>query len=323
MKRVLIALVLVLTLAASLAMAETPKVYNVGIAQFAEHGSLDNCREGFILGMAENGFVEGVNVTYNYQNANATMDLAASIASVLVESGSDLILAIATPMAAVAFNTADDRVPVIYSAVSFPVAANLATEDRLGTGNTTGTSDQLPVKAQLEVIRAMLPEAKSIGILYTLGEVNSGLQLKEYEAMAGEFGFEIVSKGITAGQDIALALPGLVSQVDCMSMLLDNTVVQYLDVVLDQTNEAGIPVFGSEVEQVARGCVASQGLDYIQLGKQTGALAARVLKGEDAKSIPYELIYESQLYINPAACEALNITVPDELLASATITEAE
>lgn len=323
MKRLMIVLILVLTMVLPFASAEQEKVFNVGIAQFAEHGSLDNCRKGFILGMKENGFEEGINVTYNYQNANATMELAASIASVMVDSGSDLILAIATPMASVAFNTADDRIPVIYSAVSFPVAANLATEDGLGTGNATGTSDQLPVRGQLEVIRAMMPDAKTVGILYTLGEVNSVLQLKEYEQIAGEYGFEIVSKGITAGPDIALAVPSLVNEVDCISMLLDNTVVQYLDVVLDYTNAANKPVFGSEVEQVKRGCVASQGLDYIQLGRQTGALAARVLKGEDAQTIPFEQILESELYINPQACEALSIAIPEDLLARAIVIKAD
>ncbi len=323
MKRFIIVLMLVTLAVLPLVSAETTKVYNVGIAQFAVHGSLDNCREGFILGMKEHGFEEGINVVYNYQNANAAMDLAASVASVLVEGGSDLICAIATPMAAVAINTADDRIPVIYSAVSFPIGEGFAQENGLGTGNITGTSDRLPVRKQLEVIRAMLPEAKTIGILYTLSEANSVRQLSEYEELAGEFGFSIVSKGIAAGPDVALAVPALISQVDCMSMLLDNTVVQYLDVVLEQSDITGIPVFGSEVEQVIKGCVASQGLDYIALGKMTGELAARVLKGEDAATLPFVEIVDSELYINKEACDVLGITIPDDLLARAILTEGK
>lgn len=288
------------------------KVYSIGIAQFGEHASLDNCRKGFVLGMQENGFEEGVNVRYTYQNAVGDTGIAAIIASSFVDNRMDLILAIATPMAKIAHTTADGAIPVIYSAVSAPVEAELADEQGLGI-NTTGTSDILPVDEQLKVIREMLPDAKSIGILYTLSEVNSGVQLRDYEKTAGTYGFEIVSQGITVGADIALAVPQLINKVDCMTMLLDNTVVQYLDVVLDQTDEIGIPVFGSEIEQVRRGCVASVGLDYIKLGRQTGALAARVLKGEDASTIPFEIIDGYELYINSTACERLGIVLSDEI----------
>lgn len=324
MKRLIAIVALVLMVSLPFAtMAEQDKVFKVGIAQFAEHGSLDNTREGFILGMKESGFEEGVNVTYNYLNASAKMDIAASIASVMVDGGSDLIVAIATPMAKVAFETADDKIPVIYSVVSFPVSALLSDVDGLGMGNTTGTSDRLPVAKQLTVMREMLPDAKTIGILYTLGEVNSVEQVKEYEELAPEHGFEILAQGITAGQDIPLAVPGLISKSDCVTMVLDNTVVQYLDVVLESADEAKIPVFGSEIEQVKRGCVAAQGLDYIELGRMTGVLAARVLKGEDAASIPFQMVEDSQLYVNFEACERLGITLTEDLTARAIRTEAE
>lgn len=292
--------------------------FTIGIAQFAVHGSLDNAREGFLQGLAQQGFVEGTNITVDVQNAQAEMGPAAQIASNFVDNNYDLIAAIATPMAVVAVNTADGKIPVVYSAVSDPVAAGLATGDGLGEGPTTGTSDVLPVREQIETIRALLPDAKTIGILYTVAEVNSQVQLAEYQRLAPDFGFAIESVGISQGADVALALPGLVAKADCLSMLLDNTVVQYLDVVLDATDAAGIPVFGSEIEQVVRGCVASEGLDYIALGIQTGTLAARVLKGEDASQIPFETIIESALYINSEKMIELNITVPDDLIARAT-----
>ena len=152
-----------------------------------------------------------------------------------------------------------------------------------------------------------------IGILYTLSETNSAAQLAAYEALAPEFGFTIESSGISTGSDIALALPGLLTKVDLLTMLTDNTVVQYLDTVLDKTDPAGIPVYGSEIEQVTRGCVAAQGLDYSALGRQTGAMAARVLNGEAADSIPFELIEESALYFNSKALEAMGLTLPEEL----------
>ena len=308
------ALILALVLILSCAALAEGESYTIGIAQFAEHGSLDNCREGFLQGLAEEGIVEGENLTVEFQNAQADTSMAATIASNFVANGYDLICAIATPMAVCAYNAAEDAIPVIYTAVSAPEESGLT-----DGGNVTGTSDALPIAEQLATIRAMLPEAENIGILYTVGETNSLVQLEQYKALAGEYGFSIVESGVTSGADIALAVPQLLPQVDCLTMLTDNTVVQYLDVVLDETDAAGIPVFGSEIEQVVKGCVAAEGLDYFALGVQTGQMAARILKGEaQASEIPYETIKESALYVNTDACAALGVTIPEELLAAAT-----
>ncbi len=313
-KKVL-AIVTIMTLLMTLwtcAMADD-KVLRIGIAQFAEHPSLDNCRIGFIEGLAEMGYIEGVNVEFDLQNAQADTGIAAQIADKFA-SDCDLICAIATPVAMSCFNAAEDEgVPVIYSAVSDPLAAQLATEDGLGVGNITGTSDQLPVEAQLKLIRAMMPEAKKIGILHTTSETNSDSTLATYKALAPEYGFEIVDKGISTGADLPMALDALLPQVDCTTNLTDNTVVSYLAVVLEMSEEAGKPVFGSEIEQVKMGCVASEGIEYVELGRQTGRMAARVLNGESAQEIPYEIISNSYLYVNPDALAAYGLSVPAEL----------
>ncbi len=311
-----LALVLML-LSAPAALAGEEKL-TLGLAQFAVHGSLDDCREGLIEGLKEEGFEEGVNLSVDLQNAQADMGLAADIANRFVDNGYDLIVAIATPMAVVCQNTADGRIPVVYTAVSAPVESGLADEQGLGIGNTTGTSDQLPVRQQLETIRAIQPEAEVIGILYTLSETNSVSQLRQYEELAGEYGFRVEASGITAGSDIAIALPALLEKADLLTMLTDNTVVQYLDTVLDKTDPAGIPVYGSEVQQVSRGCVAAQGLDYVALGRQTARLAARVLRGESADAIPFETIEDAALYYNSEALSRLGLSLPEELRAAGT-----
>lgn len=296
------------------AMGET-KQYTVTIAQFAEHGSLDNCREGFIQGLAEEGFVEGENLTIHFQNAQADMGMANQIAGAQASEKPDLMMAIATPMAQAAYIAgSNNKVPVIYTAVTDPVLAGLADENKTAPGEITGTSDKLPIKAQLEMIRAMMPEAKKIGILYTLSEANSESAIKEYQALAPEYGFEIVTQGIGAGNEIALALDTILSKVDCMTNLTDNTVVSYLSLVLEKAKAKNVPVFGSEIEQVKLGCVASEGLEYVALGVQTGRMAARILKGEKASEIPYEIIEESQLYVNTKALEGYGIALPDTLL---------
>ena len=293
--------------------------YTIGVSQFAEHGSLDNCREGFLLGLEEAGIVEGENLTVEYKNAAADMGTAGQIASAFASDDVDLICGIATPSAQTAYNAAMDKeIPVIYTAVTDPVAAELATADGASVGEITGTSDKLAVEKQLELIRAILPDAKKLGILYTTSEVNSVSAIKEYEAAVKEFGFELITKGISSTADISLATDDLLSQVDCMTNLTDNTVVNSLPTILEKANEKKIPIFGSEIEQVKIGCIAAQGLDYIALGKQTGAMAAKVLKGEaKASEIAFETIAEAELYYNSAVAKNLGITVADEVVSGA------
>ena len=293
--------------------------YTIGIGQFAEHGSLDNCREGFLQGLAEEGFVEGENLTVLYQNAQADGANSSQIATNFVGRNVDLICAIATPMAQSAYSAAmETEIPVIYTAVTDPVAAELATEDGAPVGNITGTSDELPVKAQLEMIRQILPEAKTIGIMYTTSEVNSESTIAQYKELAPDYGFEIVETGISSSADVSLAADSLLTQVDCMTNLTDNTVVASLPVILDKANALNIPVFGSEIEQVRIGCLAAMGLDYIELGKQTGHMAAQVLKGEaEASQMNYEVIEEAAFYGNSKVAENLGITFPEELTSQA------
>ena len=293
--------------------------YTIGISQFAEHGSLDNCREGFLQGLENEGIVEGENLTVEYQNAAADMGTASQISDAFVSDKVDLICAIATPTAQSAYNAAmDTDIPVVYTAVTDPVAAELADEDGNPVGNVTGTSDELPIKEQLEMIRQILPDAEKVGIMYTTSEANSISALETYKELAGDYGFEIVESGISTTADISLAADDLISKVDCITNLTDNTVVASLTTILEKANEKGIPVFGSEIEQVRIGCLAAEGLDYVALGEQTGEMAAKILKGEaQASEMPYETISEPGFYVNMKVAENLGITVPDELTQSA------
>lgn len=319
----------------TMALAGTTTVYaeeqyTIGIEQFAEHGSLDNCREGFLEGLKEEGIEEGKNLTVDYKNAAADMGTCGQISDSFASDKVDLMVGIATPSAQSLYNAAmDAEIPVIYTAVTDPVAAELADEEGNPVGEITGTSDKLPVKQQLEMIRQMLPEAETIGIMYTTSEANSESAIKEYEALAGDYDFKIETAGITTTADIPLAAQTLIEKVDCMTNLTDNTMVSSLPTILEMANEAGIPVFGSEIEQVKLGCLAAEGLDYIELGKQTGKMAAQVLKGEKkASELSFETIEEAALYVNTAAAENLGIEIPEEMTASAAevfeeITEAE
>ncbi|MEE1313022.1 MAG: ABC transporter substrate-binding protein [Lachnospiraceae bacterium] len=295
----------------------------IGIQQFAEHGSLDNCKEGFLEGLEEEGYKEGENLEIVFENAQADTGTASQIATNFLSEDVDLMCAIATPSAMACYNVAEEEgIPVIYTAVSDPVAAKLADEDGKPVGEITGTSDAYPYEKQLELIRQVLPNAKKIGILHTTSETNSDSQLAAYQELAKDYDFEIVEKGISASADIPTATDSILKEVDCLVNLTDNTVVSSLPTILDKANEKKIPVFGSEVEQVKMGCIAAAGLDYVELGKQTGKMAAQVLKGEKkASEMNFESITEPKIYINEKAAADLSVTISDDIEADETFDE--
>ncbi len=291
----------------------SPK-YLIGISQYGQHASLDNCREGFLQGLEEAGLKEGVDFEVDYRNADFDDTMTTQIGDAFSAEDVDLMVGIATNSAVACFNAAEDKdIPVIFTAITDPVGAHL------DSGNITGTSDALPVEGQLKLIRALQPEADTIGIIYTTSEPNSVYSVGIYEDLAADYGFTIDTVGVTSQAEVPQAVDQLIADgVDCLSNLTDNNVVGVLTSILEKTDEAGIPVYGSEVEQVKLGCVAGAGLDYVQLGIQTGKMAAKVLTGEaTCEDLPYETIENYGLYINSDALSALGITVPDDIAQSA------
>lgn len=319
MKKIMTIAMTMMIAVALVACSSKDSVVTVGIGQFADHGSLDNCREGFIAGLAEEGFVEGENIKFTYENAQADTGIAAQIATNFVSNKVDLIAAIATPMAQSSFGAAmNSEIPVVFTAVTDPILAELAGADKAPAGNITGTSDKLPVEKQLEMIRKLLPDAKKIGIMYSTSEINSASAIAEYKEKAADYGFEIIESGISMAADIPMAADILLEKVDCINNLTDNTVVSSLPVILQKANAKNIPVFGSEIEQVKIGCLATVGLEYYELGIQTGKMAAKILKGEaKASEMKFEVIEEGSFYVNTKVAENLGIIIPEELLSTA------
>lgn len=293
--------------------------YEVAVLQYADHPSLDNCLEGFKLGLDESG------ISYEIDEQSAKNDDSTNtqIAQQIAAKKPDIVCGIATPSAQACYNACYEAgIPVIFNAVSDPVSAKLAESETQAMDGITGVSDKLPVEAQLELIREMLPDAQKIGILYTTSEANSVSTIADYKEKAPEYGFEIIEKGITNAAEIPQAADVLLTQVDCVTNMTDNTVVDNLPVLIEKANAAKIPVFGSEEEQVGNGCIAAAGIDYIELGKQAGRIAARVLNGEDISSIPYETMTESKITINTDAAELLGITIPQSITDKAEVKNA-
>ncbi len=287
----------------------------IGISQYGEHASLDNCREGFLQGLKDAGLTEGKDFTVDYQNAGFDDAIATQIAQNFSAKNVSLMCAIATPSATACFAAAEDKdIPVIFTAITDPKEA------KLDEGNVTGTSDKLPVEEQLKLIRTLQPEAKTIGIIYTTSEPNSISAIEEYKSSASKYDFKIEAIGITVQSEAVQAAETLISKgVDCFSNLTDNNVVGVLPSILEKTDEAKIPVYGSEIEQVKKGCVASVGIDYFELGVKTGKMAAKILKGgAKAVDMDYETISEYKTYVNNDALKVFGITLPEDISKVAT-----
>ncbi len=312
----LFALASALLLSASLFTAcatdTSAKTLKIGVIQFADHPSLENCYEGLLTGLKNKGFEVDKNLEVDYQVGQAKTDLTNQIVKNFVSRQYDLIVGIATPAAQAAYNAAaDQQIPVVFTAVTDPITAQLQNEDGSTKEGVTGTSDILPVQEQLDMIRAFLPDAQKIGILYTTSEANSASSVKLYEKLAPAMGFEIVAQGIAEAGDIPAASTALVAKVDVLTNLTDNTVVQNQQIILEKTNAAGIPYFGSEEEQVRVGLTAAAGLDYIALGITTGEMTAEILNGKAAQDVPVAYAEKAEPFINSEALEKLGITVPE------------
>ena len=281
--------------------------YTIGVVQYATHPSLDNCYEGFLKGLADEGFVEGENLTIDFQNAQGDTANCDLMAKTMVTSRVDLLAGIATPAVMSEYSAAKSSdIPIVFTAVSDPVSAGLVQSIEQPGSNCTGTSDVLPLEKQVKMIRAFLPDATKIGVIYTTSEPNSVSHLEKLQGIAADNGFEVIAVGVTNSSEVASAAASVVAQgADCINNFTDNNVVDNLSAVIKAANDGGIPVFGSEIEQVKNGCLASESIDYVALGEQTGRMAARILSGEDASTMPVEEVEDATPVYNSQVLEAL------------------
>ena len=312
----LISILMVFGLAACSGKNSGEAKKKIGILQFAPHASLDDCYNGIIKGLADKGFTKD-SAVIEFVNGMGDSETNRLAAENFVSNNFDIIIAIATPSAMPSYAAAKDAgIPVVFSAVSDPVGAGLAKSLENPDTGATGTMDNLNYDAQLAMIRAFQPDAKRIGILYTTSEANSITQLAEYEKRAGNYGFEIVSKGITDATEVAAGITALLAEgVDCINNLTDNNVVNNFSVVTAQTEPLGIPCYGSEIQQVAEyGCVASESLDYVALGVSTGEMAAEILNGKDVKSYPVTVVKDSFPCYSSSNLAKYNITLPESYI---------
>lgn len=284
-------------------------VFRIGISQFITHQSLDATREGFVDELAKQGYIEGKNIEIDLQNAQGEQRNLKTISQQLAES-SDVVLAIATPSAQSLANTTQTT-PVIFSAVTDPVSAKLLESREHPGGNVTGTSDQSSdaISTQINLIKKVLPKAKTIGILYTQSEPNSVVQKDEAKRLLEEKGFTVVEKTILDSNNVKVAAESLMAEVDMVFVPTDNIISSTMETVKQVSIKHKVPVFGGSTEMIAVGGLYNYGTNYEELGRQTARMLIRVLKGEKPENIEVELPEKLELHTNQEMADALGIDI--------------
>ncbi|PWC50534.1 ABC transporter permease [Azospirillum sp. TSA6c] len=289
----------------------------VAITAIVQHPALDATRDGIVEALKDAGFVQGQTLKVEYQSAQGNPATAAQIARQFAGSRPDVIVPISTPSAqAVAAATRD--IPVVFTAVTDPISAQMVKSMDKPGANITGLSDMAPVGEHVALIREILPQVKRIGVLYNPGEPNSIVLVKALKDEAAKVGLSVVEASVPKSSDAQPAVRSLVGKADAVYIPLDNTVVSALESVIAVGQQAKLPIFSADTDSVARGTVASVGFDYFQVGKQTGAIVARVLKGEKPGDIPVALAKGTDLFVNPKSAAAMGVTLPDAVVKRAT-----
>ena len=279
----------------------------VGVLQLVEHGSLNAAYEGFKEGLAEAGYTEGENLTIEYQNAQHSQDNLKSMSERLVNANPDLLLGIATPAAVSLANETTDT-PIVVTAVTDLVGAKLADSNEEPGRNITGTSDMVPIEQQINLLLSIVPDAKTIGIMYNAGEANSKIQADLAEEALKAAGVDVKVLTANTTNDVQQVTTSLAKDVDGIYIPTDNTFASAAAIVGEVAKETKTPIVAGSVEQVDDGALATYGIDYKSLGIQTGKLAAKILDGDaEPATTPVETAENLELVVNEEMAAALGI----------------
>ncbi|KXF79281.1 ABC transporter permease [Paramesorhizobium deserti] len=310
-------IVLALLAATALATSALAKDVTVAVTAIVEHPALDATRDGVKEALAEAGFKEGENLKFIYESAQGNAGTAAQIARQFIGDNPDVIVPISTPSAQ-AVVSATREIPVVFTAVSDPIGAQLVKDFEKPGGNVTGLSDMSPVADHVTLIKEILPEAKTIGFLYNSGEINSVSLLAALKEAAEKSGLSVVESTATRSADVQGAARALVGRADIIYVPTDNTIVSALEAAVAVAEENKIPLFTADTDSVNRGAIAALGFNYHDVGKQTGAVVARILNGEKPGDIPVKIAAGTDLVVNLVAAKKMGVELPQTLVDRAT-----
>ena len=307
------ALALAITALSPMVQAQTK---SVAVTAIVEHPALDAIRDGVKAALKDAGYEEGKNLKWQYQSAQGNPGTAAQIARKFVGDKPDAIVAIATPSAQAAV-AATKSVPVVFSAVTDPVAAKLVKNWEPSKNNVTGVSDLLKLEPQMELVKKVVPNAKRVGIVYNPGGANSVVVVKQLKELLPKMGLTLVEAAAPRSVDVGTAARSLVGKVDVIYTNTDNNVVSAYESLVKVGQDAKVPLIASDTDSVKRGAIAALGLNYRDLGEQTGRMVVRLLKGEKPGDIKPEVSDKTELHVNPGAAEKQGVKLSDELIKSA------
>lgn len=289
----------------------------IGLLQYTSHPSLDAIADGIIDTLAENGYEDKENIVLDFQNAQGDQSNLNTMANRFVMNEADMMIAIATPSALAVANVTED-IPIILGAITDPENVGLVASNEAPGGNVTGVSDMTPIAKQLELIRQIQPEAKTLGLLYSSSEDNAVLQGELAAELAKEYGFDTVTRTVSSTNDVSQVAKQLVSEVDAIWTPNDNIIASAFPSVVELANEARIPIYPAVDMMVAQGGLVTLGLNQYQIGVKTGEMIVELLKGTiQTATEAVRFADETDLVVNYEAAELLGITIPDELLADA------
>lgn len=287
------------------------EVLEIGVVNYVSHPALDAVQQGFIDGLAEAGYNDGEKVTLDLQNAQADQATLTAIANQFAQTDKDLVLAIATPSGQAVAQVITDK-PVLFGAVTDPVAADLVADWDAPGGNITGASDLNPVADQLELLLEIAPDVKTVGIVYSSGEVNAEVQVAAAEKAAEELGLTIEKSAVTNSSEVQQAAQSL--DVDAFYVPTDNNVVAGIEALIQVAEQKKIPVVASDEGSVERGAAASLTVNYEQQGRELAAMAVDILENDaDTATMPVKLQETFDLNVNPAAAERMGVAIPDDM----------
>lgn len=290
----------------------------VGIVQIVEHPSLDTIRKSFLAELAQEGFIDGETVNIDYQSAQNDQTTLKTICQKFSSSRYDLIIAIATPSAQAALGETR-TIPIIFSAVTDPIAAELVDDLDVPGGNVTGTSDAVSAEMIMDLALEITPEIKTIGALYNSGETNSRSVIEDLKTYAKENGLTIIEAPVMNGSEVQQSAAYLAEKADAVFSPIDNTIASAMPIVMQTLNKAKVPFYVGADSMVNDGGLATYGINYEVLGQETAKMAAKVLNGTDPGTIPVMTMQDMNIYINLQTAEELGITFPQEILDKAVV----
>lgn len=295
---------------AGVAMAQAPLV---AVTSIVDHPALNAVHEGARDALAKAGFNDGKEIRILFENAQGQPATAVQIARKFAGESPAVIIAISTPSAQAAA-AATKTIPVVFSAVTDPVGAQLVASVEAPGGNVTGVSDRTPVDDQVALIRELTPDVKTIGVLFNPGEPNSVTSVNDLRVAAGKVGLTVIEAPATKTAEVQGAARALVGKADAAFVPTDNTVVSAFEAVAGALTAAKIPLYAADTDSVARGALASVGFNYRQIGERTGELAARILKGEKPAALPVQFGQGTDLFVNKGVAEKIGVPLPEAVL---------